>query len=621
MSLAAEGTNTGSFKEMAVGTCPREKVRLGGVAVKAVIDSGSQVTLLQESFWRAHLASSSDLGTVSTSWFRLTAANGLEIPVMGYCVTDIGVREETLADKVVIVMKDDHWSLDTPCLLGMNVLQCLEWWKSTFPAPSTKTSSTSSRWAARVCGASTVVPANTIQQVRFSCSRDLDGTEVLVEPTVQPPRPGLFLMPTMTKVSGSSVRVPVVNTTGEDLILPARSIVGIICEATEHLEVSMQTDAKSCTISQQPPEDQRASNASLAPKTQSGEQSHRGSDQGWSTNLSDLQVNQNLPPGEKAQLEALIREYSDVFAWTDTELGFTDLIHHKIVVTDETPVAQSYRRIPPSALTEVRDHLDSLLERGIIRPSSSPYAAPIVVVRKKSGEIRLCCDYRRLNDLTRRDSYPLPRIEECLDALGGAKFFTTLDLASGYHQVAMAEEDKHKTAFTCPFGLFEWNRMLFGLCNTPATFQRLMTQVMSQHIFQILLVYLDDLLIFSPTFEKHLEALRTVFNRMREVGIKLNPSKCQLGHQEVAFLGHRISGDWIATDPDKITAVQNFPVPTTAKQVRSFLGFASYYRRFIKDFAKIARPLNGILAAVHERFKNDHHQGEKKLLNDLWTRD
>ena len=626
MSLTAGGLTTDSFVEGAVGVCPRETIQLGGMKVEAVIDSGSQVTLLRESFWRKHLESFGDLGEVSASWFRLTAANGLDIPILGYLVTDVEVREETLADKVVIIMKDDHWSMDTPCLLGMNILQHLSWWPSSFRRKPTN--STSPRYAARISRSSLIVPANSVHHITVTCGRELEDSEVLVEPTAQPPRIGLLVLPTMTRVKDGRLRVPIVNTTNEDLILTARSIVGTVSEAMEHHQVELQADVNSVGCSTVPPAGDatlRASNTGLAPKTKSGENSHRGSDKGWSNqhkaDLSALQLNENLLPGDRAQLEALIHEYADVFAWTDGDLGYTDLVRHKIVVTDETPVAQAYRRIPPSALSEVRDHLDNLLHRGIIRPSSSPYAAPIVVVRKKSGEIRLCCDYRRLNDVTRRDSYPLPRIEECLDALGGAKFFTTLDLASGYHQVAMEEEDKAKTAFTCPFGLFEWNRMPFGLCNAPATFQRLMMQVMQQHIFQILLVYLDDLLIFAPTFDKHLEALRAVFDRLRDVGVKLNPSKCQLGQQEVAFLGHRISKDGIATDPDKITAVQNFKVPTTAKEVRSFVGFASYYRRFIKDFAKIARPLNGILAEVHKQYPKDRHHGERKELGDLWTRD
>ena len=209
-------------------------------------------------------------------------------------------------------------------------------------------------------------------------------------------------------------------------------------------------------------------------------------------------------------------------------------------------------------------------------------------MKKKSGEIRLCCDYRRLNSVTRKDSFPLPRIDECLDALGGAKYFTTLDLASGYHQVAMADSDKAKTAFTCPFGLYEYSRMPFGLCNAPATFQRLMNASMHDFIFRILLVYLDDLLVYDGTFESHLKSLEKVYLRLQQIGVRLNPEKCQFGYFLVCFLGHTVSADGVGTDPSKVEAVLNWPIPKTLKDVRSFLGLASYYRRFVKGFSSIA---------------------------------
>ena len=195
-------------------------------------------------------------------------------------------------------------------------------------------------------------------------------------------------------------------------------------------------------------------------------------------------------------------------------MGCTDLLKHRIVLTTDIPIAQPYRRIPPSQLREVRDHLDKLLSQDIIAPSSSPYAAPIVLVRKKSGELRMCCDYRKLNSFTRKYAFPIPRMEECIDALTGAKYFSALDLASRYHQVEMAEEDREKTAFTTPFGLYEWKRLPFGLANAPVHFSRLMQKVMSDHLFQILLIYLDDLLVFSPTFEEHLKRLQKVFDRL-----------------------------------------------------------------------------------------------------------
>ncbi|GFS19132.1 Pol polyprotein [Elysia marginata] len=212
--------------------------------------------------------------------------------------------------------------------------------------------------------------------------------------------------------------------------------------------------------------------------------------------------------------------------------------------------------------------------------------------------------YNRAGRRRRDDAFPIPRMEECIDALEGARYFSTLDLASGYHQVEMAEEDREKTAFTTPFGLYEWKRLPFGLANAPAHFSRLMQKIMSDHLFQILIVYLDDLLVFSPSFEEHISRLQKVFDRLREVNLKLNPDKCFLGRPSVSFLGHILTRDGLKTDPGKITAIRNFPQPTRVRDVRAFLGLAGYYRRFVKDFARLAKPLHQLLATPQGRTRN-----------------
>lgn len=213
---------------------------------------------------------------------------------------------------------------------------------------------------------------------------------------------------------------------------------------------------------------------------------------------------------ERAALCALLARYSDVFTDDDDDLGFTDKVKHEIKLIDDVPVTQPYRRIPPNQYKEVQEHISKLLKKGIIQESESSYASPVVVVRKSDGSIRLCVDYRKLNLKTRKDAFPLPRIDESFDALKGAKYFSTIDLASGYHQVAVDERDREKTAFTMPFGLFEYLRMPMGVCNGPATFQRLMQATMNDLIFEIMLVYLDDVLVYSPSFQSHLERLDIV---------------------------------------------------------------------------------------------------------------
>ena len=324
-------------------------------------------------------------------------------------------------------------------------------------------------------------------------------------------------------------------------------------------------------------------------------------------------------PSELQKLERLVRANADMFCRDDEDLGFTEQVPHRINLRDEVPVSSTFRRIPPTQIQEVKEHIQLLIDKKIIQKSSSAYASPVVIVRKKDGSIRLCVDYRKLNAKTIPDAYPLPRIDDSLDALGGAKLFSTLDLASGYHQVAMHPDDRHKTALITPFGLFEYLRMPMGLSTAPATFQRLMQSTMNDLVFQILLVYLDDLLIYSRTFDEHLERLQMVFDRLREVGLKLNPKKCHLARKEVEYLGYTVSDAGISTSKGKIEAVTLWPVPHTLKELRSFLGFAGYYRRFVSGFSKIAKPLNQLVSTMYQLQKDKKRKSKHVVLSSFWS--
>ena len=233
-----------------------------------------------------------------------------------------------------------------------------------------------------------------------------------------------------------------------------------------------------------------------------------------------------------------------------------------------------------------------MLESGVVERSTSPWASPIVLVKKKDGTVRFCVDYRKVNNITRKDAYPLPRIDTTLDTLSGSQWFSTLDLLSGYWQVEVEEADRDKTAFCTTEGLFQFRVMPFGLSNAPATFQRLMDLTLAGLQWSQCLVYIDDVIILGKTFQDHLCNLQEVFQRLREAGLKLKPAKCTFLRQSVKYLGHIISREGVQADPSKIEKVVTWPNPNSTKEVQRFLGFASYYCRFIQDFAEIAKLLH-----------------------------
>ena len=269
----------------------------------------------------------------------------------------------------------------------------------------------------------------------------------------------------------------------------------------------------------------------------------------------------------------------------------------------------------------LKEHLQKLLRNGCIVESQSDHASAIVLVRKRSGALRLCCEYRALNAKTVKDAHPLPRIDESMDAMKGARWFSTLDLQSAYNQVRMHPDDQHKTAFTTPFGLYEFARMPFGLCNALSTFQRLMQTAFRNELYTILLCYLDDIIIFAKHISEHIRRLDVVFTKLADNGLKLDLKKCSFFRDEVNYLGHRVSAEDIATYPNKITEVTNWPTPSTLKELRSFLGFASYYRRYVSRFTQIASPLPQLVTSMCQDVKGKPRKSAHVKLGDRWTKD
>ncbi|UYV72398.1 hypothetical protein LAZ67_9002947, partial [Cordylochernes scorpioides] len=305
-----------------------------------------------------------------------------------------------------------------------------------------------------------------------------------------------------------------------------------------------------------------------------------------------FQINENLSSKEQKELKQVLERYGDLFS---SRLGRTNLAKHRIDTEDAKPIKHKPYRVSAKERDIIKEQIDEMLTEGIIRPSSSPWSFPVILVKKRDGKYRFCVDYRKLNNVTVKDVYPIPRIDEVMDTLQGSTHFSAIDLRSGYWQVEVEERDKEKTAFTTAHGLYEFNVMPFGLCNAPATFERNMENMLGNLRWQICLCYLDDVIIYSPDFPTHLKRLEAVFRCFRESNLRLNDKKCRFAFEELEILGYITSKHGIKPAEHNIKAVRNFPRPKKVKEVQSFLGMCSYYRKFIKDFSKIADPLTNLI--------------------------
>lgn len=603
----------GALRGGAFGNCLTVGVEIAGVLTECLLDTGSEVTTIRESFFHEHFDKSA---LSSAHWVQLTAANGLDIPLLGCLEADIHCMGKSVGRKCIFVLKDESPDIEEmkglPGILGMNVLSDL---KDFFgPREGVKKMQKYRGTEAQVhriladirrdtsaqaeCGRIGYVKVAGKEEVTIPplSERVLEGRcgapskfscQVLVEASsgVSLPKSLLVAM-VLAKTSDGRVPVRVLNSSKRPVTLKPRARLAVaywphrvlpkeLVEFEERGEIlhvkaveSMSTLSQDCPPTQLPVPVQ-----------------------------ADLQ---RFSKAQRCKLTELLTKHQDVFSRNDSDLGYTTSVTHNIHTGDAPPIKQRHRRVPPQIFQQFKKHIQDLVSQGVLRESRSPWASPAVIVMKKDGSVRFCCDYRKLNQVTCKDAYPLPRVEESLDALGKAQLFSTLDLTSGYFQVAMDEADRAKTAVTTPFGLFEWSRMPFGLCNAPATFQRLMGVVLGDLAFEVLLIYLDDVIVFSNDFDTHCERLELVFNRLRQHGLKLKPSKCHLLREEVKFLGHVISAEGIHVDREKVQALETWPTPTSVKEVRQVLGFMSYYRRFVPRFAQLARPLHALVGKTNQ---------------------
>lgn len=573
-------------------------VFIDGIETTALLDTGSCISCLGQSFYEKNLSHLPLLPV--TDILNVECADGQKLPYSG-CIkatmTSPGISQCTEQFCLFLVVPDTNYNLRIPVLIGTNILDEIEKdCRTQHGDQYLQRANLKTPWYLSLRCLAIRQRELKKNKNRIAIVRSAETTKLTIGPNQSINMKG-YLDKQMEFHSTCAIIQECEDSTLPDFIDVTPTVIQYEHRNNGEIIVNLSNlTTNSVTISP------KAILGEIQPVTVDESVFERIERETSRKVFEEIHIDSKLTPEQNEQVESLLKKHIGVFSTHDADIGDCDMIRHRIDLIDPTPFKQKHRRIPPSMIDEVRKHIEELLSSGVIQKSKSPWCSNVVLVRKKNGKLRLCVDYRMLNKKTVKDSYALPRVEEVFDVLNGSKLFSTIDMKSGYHQVTVEESHKCRTAFTVgPLGFFEYNKMPFGLSNSPATYQRLMEECLGQLNMKICVIYLDDLIIFSDSFEQHLERLDIVLTRLQQCNLKLSPDKCYFLQERVKFLGHVVSQDGIETDPDKIEKIRNWPRPSNSDELRSFVAFAGYYRRFVKDFSKVAKSLTDLFPPTTTR--------------------
>lgn len=580
------------------------QLKVGNMNINARIDSGAEITILSSKVYEKLMKAPAKIKDVELQMADDTVLKGFIIQPL-----KMKLGNHIFKERLYVAAIGDDMLLGHDLLHHLGV--CLDMQTDTLVLNDERipiiTSFKESRLViARVSVRKrVVVPPNSV--VRLTCKLN---TKLQDDYCIEPVDQLKVLMPRTVCAAESEPTVCLINITDSFKTLKKGAVIGSAHEVNGFQEEDLQSDV-SCSdigrnislVNQEDHDEQKTCCSSRcsfnAEQTPTEEDTPKHLKHLYEASIEKLNAEQ------QQKLHRLLCDNQDVFAEHDFDLGTVTAIEHKIDTGTAKPIKQRMRRTPACFANEEEELLKKMIDAGVIQESMSDWASSPVLIRKRDGSIRWCIDYRALNEVTVKDTFPLPLIEDCLDTLAGNTWFSKLDANSAYWQVLVSPEDRKKTAFLTKYGLYEHVRMGFGMTNSPATFSRVISLVLRGLTWKTMLAFLDDILVMGMNFEDHLKNLAEAFERLRQHGLKLKPRKCILFQSEVEFLGRIVSSNQLKMASKDIETVTEWPVPTSSKEVERFLGLANYHRSFIKNFAEMARPLYKLTGKNNFKWDND----------------